>query len=159
MSVLDTQTKVNSVQSFYAPAGSSGGGGGVYGIVSTLSTIYVPQNGTEQVIGNFSTIVGNLYEVRWNPTIATQPAIAPAQSASVTFFTPSNAIAEIDLAQVSTLGNNYGTNLIGTFYATATGTSLRAFGTLFNTVSTAITFSPPYNAVWYRNLGLPVSNL
>jgi hypothetical protein len=39
MSVLDTQTRVNSVQSFYAPAGSSGGGGG--GSTNSFSTINV----------------------------------------------------------------------------------------------------------------------
>jgi hypothetical protein len=129
-----------------------------YTAISTPTTVIVPQNGTEQVIAAFSTTVGNLYEVRLNPTIAVAPAIAPAPGAFVTFFVPFNAISEIDLAQVSTLGNNFSQNLVGTFYATDTGMAVKATGTLFNTVSTSITFSPPYDVVWYKDLGVPLSN-
>lgn len=156
------------------PPGSGGAGSGI-DIVGNKSTItfqpqgteashfkiavstntYVPQAGTTQNLGAFTSVVGNLYDIRLPVRIdaVSQPTAGDWAVIGTDTATANVGLGTFELAQVSSVGNQYESHLCGSVIASGTTTTLTAIGKLGAGTSTAVTVTG--SAAFIRNLGIP----
>jgi hypothetical protein len=125
--------------------------------VAVSTNTYVPQAGTTQFLGSFPSVVGNLYDVRLPVRIdsVSQPTAGDWCVITTDTATAPVALATFELAQVSTVGNQYEMHICGSVAASATTTNIIALGKPGAGTSTAITVAGSAAAI--RNLGLPVA--
>jgi len=118
---------------------------------------YVPQAGTTQAMGNFTSIAGHVYDIRLPVRVDAVTAPAAGDWCVITTDTATApvALATFDLVQVSSVANQYETHLCGTVIASGATTTLLAEGKLSAGTSTAITVTG--SSAWVRDLGIPVA--
>jgi len=123
--------------------------------VPVSTNTYVPQAGTTQNLGAFTTIVGNAYDIRLPVRIDAVSAPTAGDWSLITTDTATapTALATFDMTSVNATGNQWETHLCGTIVASGTTTTIQALGKPSAGTSTAITVAG--SKAYIRNLGLP----
>lgn len=121
--------------------------------VSTNS--YVPQAGTTQNLGAFTSLAGHLYDIRLPVRLdaVSQPAAGDWCVIGTDTGTANVGLGSFELTQVSSIGNQWETNLCGSVLASGTTTTLTAIGKVGAGTSTAVTVTG--SAAFIRDLGIP----
>ena len=154
---------------------ASGGAGSAINLLGNTSTIafqpqnaqachfklpvstntYVPQAGTTQNLGAFTSIAGHTYDIRLPVRIdaVSQPTTGDWCVIGTDTATANVGMATFDLVQVSTVANQYETHLCGSIIASGTATTLTALGKPSAGTSTAVTVTG--SAAFIRDLGIP----
>lgn len=122
--------------------------------VSTNST--VPQAGTTQNLGAWTSIVGHAYDVRLPVRIDAvgTPNAGDWAAVGTDTATANVSLGTFDMTQVNSIGNQWETHLCGTVIASGATTTLTAIGRLNAGASTAVTVTG--SAAFIRDLGIPV---
>ena len=125
--------------------------------VAVSTNTYVPQAGTTQNLGAFTTLAGHLYDVRLPVRIdaVSQPAAGDWAVITTDTATAPVSLATFDMTQVSSVGNQYEVNICGSVIASGTTTTIMALGKLSAGTSTAVTVAG--SAAFIRDLGIPQS--
>ena len=123
--------------------------------IPVSTNIYVPQAGTTQNLGAFTSIAGNLYDIRLPVRIdaVSQPTAGDWCVIGTDTATANVGLGTFELAQVSSVGNQYETHLCGSVIASGTTTTITAIGKLAAGTSTAVTTTG--SLAYIRNLGVP----
>jgi hypothetical protein len=121
--------------------------------VSTNS--YVPQAGTTQNLGAWTSIAGHLYDVRLPVRLdaVSQPTAGDWAVIGTDTGTANVGLGSFELAQVSTIGNQWETHLCGSVLASGATTTLTAIGKPGAGTSTAVTVTG--SLAFIRDLGIP----
>jgi hypothetical protein len=123
--------------------------------IPVSTNTYVPQAGTTQNLGAFASLAGHTYDVRLpvRLDVVSQPTGGDWSLITTDTATAPVALGTFDMAQVSSVGNQYEVHLCGTVTASGTTTTLQALGKLGAGTSTAMTVAG--GTAFIRDLGIP----